>query len=143
EFLANTCAPSPVHHAHVGNSLRSAGERHDLLDAHTTCGGGYPAREASAAPVSHRARDERKHRQRGYASGQPAKHDHRTFLAHFVFRIFQRASAGGSCWAGDYFFHFAFWFSKNVTENSNRSCRTRSSKTRAQSVRACLRCARV
>ena len=70
EFLANSCAPTALRHAHSGNSLRSAGERHDLLDAHTTCGGRYPAREASAASVSHRARDERKHRQCGHAGRQ-------------------------------------------------------------------------
>src|SRR6266487_3701011 len=104
EFLPNSCAPSTVHHAHVGNSLRPAGERHDLPDAHTACRDGYPAREASAASVSHRARDERKHRQRGHAGGEPTKHDHRTFLAHFVFRIFALSPAGGSCWAGDQFF---------------------------------------
>src|SRR5207249_891175 len=34
EFLANSCAPSAVRHAHFGNSLRSACERHDLPDAH-------------------------------------------------------------------------------------------------------------
>ena len=90
EFLANSCAPTALRHASSGNSLGSAGERHDLPDAHTTCGGRYPAREASAASVSHRARDERKHRQRGHAGGQSAKHDHRTFL-HITFLQFSRS----------------------------------------------------
>jgi hypothetical protein len=90
-----------VYHPYVGNSLGPAGKRHDLPDAHTACGGRYPAREATAASVSHRARDERKRRQCGHAGGQPAKHDHRTFLTHSVFGIFARAPAGGSCWAGD------------------------------------------
>ena len=88
EFLANSCAPAALRHACFGNSLRPAGERHDLLDAHTTCRGRYPAREASAASVSHRARDERKHRQCGHAGGQSAKHDHWTFLAYLVSGIF-------------------------------------------------------
>ena len=67
EFLANSCAASTVRHTHFGNFLGPAGQRHDLPDAHTTCGGCYPAREVTATSVSHRARDERKHRQRGHA----------------------------------------------------------------------------
>ena len=101
EFLANSCAPSALRHTRFGNSLGPAGQRHDLPDAHTTCRGRYPAREVTATSVPHRARDERKHRQRGHAGGQPAKHDHRTFLTHSVSRIFARAPAGGSRWAGD------------------------------------------
>ena len=31
EFLANSCAPTALRHARSGNSLRSAGERHDCL----------------------------------------------------------------------------------------------------------------
>src|SRR6266516_7071588 len=61
EFLANAAAALALRHTHFGNSLRPAGERHDLFDAHAACGGGYPAREITAAAVSHRARDERKH----------------------------------------------------------------------------------
>src|SRR6266516_7372645 len=61
EFLANATAALALRHTHFGNSLRPAGERHDLFDAHAACGGGYPAREITAAAVSHRARDERKH----------------------------------------------------------------------------------
>ena len=101
EFLANSAAAVALRHAYVGNSLRPAGERHDLPDAHTTCGGRYPAREATAASVSHRARDQRKHRQCGHAGGQSAKHDHRTFLAHSRFRNFRATPAGGDRWAGD------------------------------------------
>jgi len=96
----------------------SAGERHDLLDAHTTCRGRYPTREASAASVSHRARDKRKHRQCGHAGGQSAKHDHWTFLAYLVSGIFAVASTGGGRGLGDQFFHFALWLSKSVAADS-------------------------
>src|SRR5882724_3294412 len=101
EFLTNSCATTALRHTHFGNSFRPAGERHDLLDAHAACRGRYPAREASAAPVPHRARDQRKHRQRGHAGGQPAKHDHWTFLAYLVSGIFVVASTGGGRGFGD------------------------------------------
>src|SRR6266516_1665098 len=93
EFLANSGASVALYHAHFGNSFRPAGERHDLPDAHTTCGGRYSAREVTAAAVSHRSRDQRKHWQRGHAGGQSAKHDHRTFLPHLVSGVFTCASA--------------------------------------------------
>ena len=118
EFLANSCAPSALRHAHFGNSLCPAGERHDLPDAHTACGGRYPAREAAAASVSHRAGDERKHRQCGHAGGQSAKHDHWTFLAYFVSGIFAVAPAGGGYWTGDQFLHFALWLSKMLRQTA-------------------------
>src|SRR5581483_9672530 len=44
EFFADSRTPAALRHAHFGNSLRPAGERHDLPDAHATCGGCYPAR---------------------------------------------------------------------------------------------------
>jgi hypothetical protein len=57
EFLTNPGAAVALRHSHFGNSLRLAGERHDLLDAHTACRGRHPAREAAAPSVSHCAGD--------------------------------------------------------------------------------------
>src|SRR5882757_6258778 len=101
EFLANSCATTAVRHTHFGNSLGPAGERHDLPDAHAACGGHYPAREASAAPVPHRARYQRKHQQCGHAGGQSAKHDHWPFLAYLISGIFAVPLTGGGHGFGD------------------------------------------
>jgi hypothetical protein len=119
EFLANSGAITTVRHTYFGNSLGPAGERHDLLDAHTACRGGYQARQATVATVSYRARDQRKYWQRGHPGGQSAKHDHWTSLAHFVSGVFARTPAGGNRWTGDQFSHFAFWLSKNVARNDD------------------------
>src|SRR4051794_6766578 len=143
EFLANSRTSPVLCHAHFGHSLGAVSERHDLPNAHSAYCGCDPAREITPAPVSSCARDQRKHRQRGHTGGQSAKHDRRTFLAHFLSGIFTRAASGGPYWPGDQFSDFAFWFSKNAMEESNYSCQTGDSKTRARSVRACLRCVRV
>jgi predicted cation transporter len=50
KFRENSGTAVALPHAHFGNSLRPAGERHDLLDAHTTCGGRYPARQITGNP---------------------------------------------------------------------------------------------
>src|SRR5947208_2779941 len=114
EFLANSWAPSAVRHAHFGNSLGPAGERHDLPDAHAACRGRYPTREASAAPVPHRARYQRKHRQCGHAGGQSAKHDPWPLLAYLVSGIFAGASTGGGHWFRASFSYYALWLSMRV-----------------------------
>lgn len=88
EFLADSGAAVALRHTDFGNSFRPAGERHDLPDADTTCGGRYSAWKITAIAISHCSRDQRKHWERGHAGGQSAKHDHRTFLAHLVSGIF-------------------------------------------------------
>jgi Na+/H+ antiporter NhaD/arsenite permease-like protein len=83
-----------------------------LSDAHSAYRGGYQARQAAAAAVPRRARDQRKHRQCGHAGRESAKHDHWTFLAHLVSGIFAVSPACGACSAAINFFILRFGFRK-------------------------------
>lgn len=78
-----------------------------------------PSRQTSAAAVSHRARDQRKYRERRHARGQPAKHDHRAFFRYSVWAILAIACADSNRWTGDRVCDFAIWFSKHPATSSH------------------------
>src|SRR6184192_1077211 len=54
-IFAHSGAVAALYHAHIGNSLGVAGQRHDLFDANTACHRGNPARKTADAALSHRA----------------------------------------------------------------------------------------
>ena len=88
DVCAHTTAAVALSHAHVGNPLGAAGERHNLPDANAAGYRGDPARQTSVAAVSDCARDQREHWQRRHTGGESPKHDYRAFFKYSICAIF-------------------------------------------------------